>query len=259
MTALTLHTTEPRGRKDAPLLILGPALGAGASMWDAVSDLLADEFRIQAFDHFGFNDAPVAHEAFSIGDLADAVVRLIDDAGAERAFFAGDSISGAIALELAHRHPDRVSAVASVCSVARKTGDPSMAPMAEGVRRDGTKSRAADVAERWFAPGAQEARGTEIAELVETLSAADDETYARYLEALDAHTIGDRLGEVATPVLAVWSEYDTGDAEGKMRLIAEGVQRGTLVKIAGAGHVPPLEQPEATASALREFFASVSR
>lgn len=254
MPQMNLFANAPAGRADAPLLMLGPALGAPASMWDGVATLLAADYRTQTFEHFGFNGAPVMHKAFSIADLADAVVRLIDAAGVEKAFYAGDSISGAVALELARRHPDRVAAVASVCSVARRAGDPSMAPMAAAVRREGTASRTVDIGERWFAPGAQERRAAEIAGLVESLSNADDQTYARYLEALDVHDIGDHLAEITVPVLAVWSEFDTGDGEGKMRFIAENVQRGTLVGIEGAGHIPPLERPEAVADVLRNFF-----
>lgn len=254
MPQLNLFAHGPTGRFDAPLLILGPALGAPASMWDQVATLLAGDYRTQTFEHFGFNGAPVMHEAFSIGDIADAVVRLIDDAGVEKAFYAGDSISGAVALELGRRHPDRVAAVAAVCSVARKAGDPSMAPMAAAVRQEGTASRATDVGDRWFAPGSKQTRSAEIELLVQALSAADDETYARYLEALDAHDVGDHLADIPVPVLSIWSEFDTGDAEGKMRFIADGVQRGTLVGIEGAGHTPPLEKPEAVADAFRSFF-----
>jgi pimeloyl-ACP methyl ester carboxylesterase len=254
MPDLKLFAHEPMGHADAPLLILGPALGAPAAMWDDVAALVASDLRTQTFEHFGFNGAPVVHEAFSIADLADAVVRLIDAAGREKAFYAGDSLSGAVGLELARRHPGRVAAVASVCSIARKAGDPSMAPMADGVRREGTRSRAADVADRWFAPGSKESRAAQIAALVESLSNADDETYARYLEALDAHDVGGHLSEIAVPVLAVWSEYDPGDGKGKMQFIADNVQRGTLVGIEGAGHVPPLEKPERVAELLRNFF-----
>lgn len=254
MPHLDLFASDVAGREDAPLLILGPALGAPASMWDGVTSLLSADFRTQTFEHFGFNGAPVVHEAFSIADLADGVVRLIDRAGAEKAFYGGDSISGAVALELARRHPDRVTAVAAVCSVARKAGDPSMAPLAAAVREHGTRSRASDVSQRWFAPSAEKRIGAEMDDLVETLSNADDETYARYLDALDVHDVGDHLGEIGVPVLAVWSEFDIGDAEGKMKFIAQNVQRGRLAGISQAGHVPPLEQPEAVADLLRDFF-----
>jgi 3-oxoadipate enol-lactonase len=257
MPQLDLFASDATGRDGAPLVLLGPALGAPASMWDGVASLLSPDFRTQTFEHFGFNGAPVVHEAFSIADLADAVVRLIDRAGAEKAFYAGDSISGAIALELGRRHPDRVMAVAAVCSVARKAGDPSMAPLAAVVREQGTGSRAADVSQRWFAPGAEQRIAAEISVLVKSLSNADDETYARYLDALDAHDVGDHLGEIEVPVLAVWSEFDTGDGEGKMRFIADNVQRGRLAGIPQAGHVPPLEQPEAVANLLRGFFQHV--
>ncbi|MGO4689674.1 alpha/beta fold hydrolase [Glaciibacter sp. 2TAF33] len=254
MPDLTLFAQPPAGRSDAPLLILGPALGAPASMWDKVAALLAPDYRTQTFEHFGFNGAPVLHESFSIADLADAVVRVIDAAGVEKAYYAGDSISGAVALELARRHPGRVAAVAAVCSVARKTGDPSMAPLAAAVRSEGTAARADDIGARWFAPGSQDKHAAEIDSLVEALSSADDETYARYLDALDVHDVGDHAGDITIPVLAVWSEFDTGDGEGKMRYIAENVQQGTLIGISGAGHVPPLEQPQSVAEAFRAFF-----
>jgi 3-oxoadipate enol-lactonase len=257
MPELGLYAHEPIGRAESPLLVLGPALGAGSSMWSEVAEELASDFRTQTIEHFGFGDAPVMQEAFSIADLADGVASLIDAAGADKAYFAGDSISGAIGLELARRHPHRVIAIAAVCSVARRSGDASMAGLANGVRQEGTASRAADIADRWFAPGASKTRGDQIDELVATLAAADDETYARYIEALDAHDIGDHLAEISVPVLAVWSEYDMGDAEGKMRFMADGVQRGTLVGVEDAGHTPPIEQPEAVARALREFFHSV--
>ncbi|MDP9998461.1 alpha/beta fold hydrolase [Pseudarthrobacter sulfonivorans] len=254
MPVMTLFANEPSGRADAPLLILAPALGAPASMWDKVAALLATDYRTQTFEHFGFNGAPGVHETFSLGDMADAVVQLIDDSGVQKALYAGDSISGAVALELARRHPDRVTAVAAVCSSARRASDPSMAAMAAGVREHGMASRASYVADRWFAPGRKEALGPEIDALLESLSNADDETYARYIEALDKHDVGDHLNQIAVPVLSIWGEFDTGDAEGKMRFIAENVQRGTLVGIEGAGHLPPLEQPEAVAEALQNFF-----
>lgn len=254
MPVLNLSANDVRGPAEAPLVILGPALGAPASMWDKVAALLAPDFRTQTFEHFGFNGAATVHEPFTIADLADGVVRLIDNAGVERVYFAGDSISGAIALELALRHPDRVAAVASVCSVARKAGDPSMAPMAAAVRQEGTASRASDVGDRWFAPGAKDTLAAEIAALVESLSNADDETYAYYLEALDVNDVGDHLSEIVVPVLSVWSEFDTGGGEDKMRFIAENVQQGMLVGIDGAGHTPPLEKPEAVADVLRHFF-----
>jgi pimeloyl-ACP methyl ester carboxylesterase len=223
-------------------------------MWDAVASFVASDFRTQTFEHFGFNGAPAVHEAFSLVDLAVAVVRLIDASGEEKAFYAGDSISGAVGLELARRHPGRVAAVASVCSMARKAGDPSMAQIADAVRREGTQSRAADVADRWFAPGSKESRAAEIASLVQALSNADDETYARYLEALDAHDVGDHLSEIAVPVLSAWSEYDPGDGKGKMQFIADNVQQGTLLGLEEAAHTPPIEKPEEVADALRSFF-----
>lgn len=257
MPAMNLYSHPLHGALEGPVVIFGPALGATADMWTDVAALLASDHRTLRYENFGFADAPVFHSAFTIRDLADAVVRLMDDVGIESAHYAGDSISGAVALELGRRYPDRIASVTAVCSVARRADDSSFAPMINAVRDGGTESRATDIIDRWFAPGAVERHGEKIGELVTALSAADDHTYANYLSALEQHDIGDHLSEVAVPVLSIWSEFDTGDAEGKMRFIAEGVQRGTLVGILGAGHVPPIEKPQAVADALRTFVMSV--
>mgnify|MGYP002423497705 CR=1 FL=1 len=60
------------------------------------------------------------------------------------------------------------------------------------------------------------------------------------------------------PVLAAWGEFDAVAPEEKAVEIASGVAHGRTVRIDDAGHLPPAEQPEAVASVLRSFFASVS-
>src|SRR5690606_27235360 len=90
--------------------------------------------------------------------------------------------------------------------------------------------------------------------LLHALQGADDESYARCCEALAAHDVRDRLSAIAHPLIAVWGEHDAVAPEQKADEIAAGVQRGRAVRIAGAAHLPPAEQADATARALRDFF-----
>ena len=57
------------------------------------------------------------------------------------------------------------------------------------------------------------------------------------------------------PVLAVWGEHDGVAPEAKSAEIASRAsQTDRSCEIADAAHLPPAEQPEAVAAALREFF-----
>ena len=81
---------------------------------------------------------------------------------------------------------------------------------------------------------------------------------ARVVVNIEPETIT-RLAEIETPVLAVWGVHDAVAPEPKSAEIAAGVRDGRLARIDGAGHLPPAEQPHATAAALLDFFEELNR
>jgi pimeloyl-ACP methyl ester carboxylesterase len=81
-----------------------------ARTWKRVIGPLAEHYRVHAIDlpGFGFSDKPAA-SPYDDAWLASHVVGYLDAAGVERAVLVGNSMGGAIATEVAMRHPDRVS------------------------------------------------------------------------------------------------------------------------------------------------------
>jgi pimeloyl-ACP methyl ester carboxylesterase len=59
------------------------------------------------------------------------------------------------------------------------------------------------------------------------------------------------------PTLVVVGEADTLTPPEQARAMADAIPGGRLAVIPGAGHLPPLEQPEATTASLREFLRSL--
>lgn len=255
MTAVALALTDPLGPENAPLLILGPSLGTSTVLWEKSIACLSQRYRVAAWDLPGHGDSPAASERFSVADLADAVVATIEEKGF---FYAGVSLGGAVALELLLRHPDRVRAAAIVASGAQLGTPGAWAQRAAKVRAESTSSLIIQSAQRWFAPDSV-AKEPELAgRLLHALQAADDESYALCCEALAAYDLRQRLGEIATPVLALWGEHDAVAPEAKAAEIVSGVQDGRLARIADAAHLPPAEQPVATAQSLLAFFDAQS-
>ncbi|MGC0369147.1 alpha/beta fold hydrolase [Microbacterium sp. SLBN-111] len=247
--------TAPVGPADAPLVVLGPSLGTSTILWEDVIPLLADDYRVAAWDLPGHGVGPVATGAFTVADLADAVAAAVPE---ETFLYAGVSLGGATGLELALRHGPRLRAAAIVASGAQ-LGDPeAWTARAAQARTQSTSSLIIGSAQRWFAPESMARRPELSGRLLHVLQDADDESYARCCEALAAYDVRSSLGEIEVPVLAAWGQFDAVAPEEKAVEIAAGVAHGRAVRIDDAGHLPPAEQPEAVASVLRSFFATVS-
>ena len=248
---ISLRFTEPVGPAGAPLLVLGPSLGTSTILWETATPALAERYRVVAWDLPGHGASAPADEGFTVADLADAVAASID----ERTFlYAGVSLGGATGLELLLRHPDRVRAAAIVASGAKLGTPESWAERAAQVRAQSSSSVIIGSAQRWFAEGSI-ARIPELSgRLLHALQDADDESYALCCEALARYDVRERLERITAPVLAVWGRHDQVAPEAKAQEIAERVADGRTVVIEDAAHLPPAEQPDATARALRDFF-----
>ncbi|MFT4219034.1 MAG: alpha/beta fold hydrolase [Microbacterium sp.] len=256
MTVPAVAATSPVGPVDAPILLLGPSLGTSTVVWERVVPALARHYRVVAWDLPGHGESPAAADGFTVAELADAVADAVSGLGVGPLFYAGVSLGGATGLELMLRHSDLVRAAAIVASGAR-LGDPhAWHERAAKVRAQGTPSLVIPSAQRWFAPG-WVAREPELSSrLLHILRDADDSSYARCCEALADYDVRGRLRDIQAPVAAVWGEHDAVAPEQNAREIADGVRRGRAVRVSGAAHLPPAEQPDAVAAVLLDFFAA---
>jgi len=259
MTVPALTFTEPVGPEDGDLLVLGPSLGTSTILWETTTPLLAQRYRVTAWDLPGHGESAPTRAPFSVADLADAVADGIRSLSGRGAFYAGVSLGGATGLELCLRHPDLVRGAAIIASGAL-IGDPqSWHDRAGQVRAQSTSSLIIGSAQRWFAPDSMAREPVLSGRLLHALQDADDESYALCCEALAGHDVRDRLSRVRPPVLAVWGEFDAVAPEEKAREIADGVEDGRIQRIAGAAHLPPAEQPAATGDALLAFFDALEK
>jgi pimeloyl-ACP methyl ester carboxylesterase len=92
-----------------------PGLG---SDWDEVATGLASSNRVLVPDRPGYGRT--GGEAVGMAGNAEALVRLLDDKGVERATVVGHSFGGGVAIALAMRHGHRVDALVLVGSVGTR-------------------------------------------------------------------------------------------------------------------------------------------
>ena len=233
------------------LVVLGPSLGTTAALWDDVAADLASELRVLRFDLPGHGESPAATEPFSIGELADAVVDLVDSIGGGAFAYAGVSAGGAVGLELALRYPERVSTLAALCAAARIGSAEGWAERAERVRASGTASLVSLSAGRWFAPGYLDANpqagGAELSRLVEV----DDESYALCCEALAAFDAREAVRGIAVPTLIVAGEFDVATPPEQLEALAAAIPDAAYVLLRGVAHLPARESPREVGALIR--------
>lgn len=258
-TITAVRLTGAAHRAELPLLVLGPSLGtSAATLWTDCAAGLTDAFDVVAWDLPGHGYNHTVGESFTMAELAQGVLRVLEDILAQRDqlggsfVYAGDSVGGCVGLQLLLDHPRRVDAAVLLCTGA-KIGDPAMwAGRIGQVSVSGTPVMVSGSAERWFGPGFLDRSPRTGSALLHALQDADDQGYVQVCEALADFDVRDRLGEIEVPVLAVAGAADVATPTESLREIAEGVKDGRLVELDGVAHLAPAEAPEQVARLIRE-------
>ena len=239
--------------RSAELLVVGAGLGTAAdTLWSQVAEMLGDRFEVVGVDLPGHGASPGANAPFTVSDLATAVRSKAHElAGGRPAWYAGVSLAGAVALELA-TDPGPFSGVATVAS-ATTLGTPEMwAERAELVRNAGTPVMISGSVQRWFAPGFSERSPETVGVMLHDLTDTDDSSYALCCGALAAYDLTGMIARV--PVLIAPGEHDGVVSVERAELDAAQLPQSTVQVIHGAAHQPPVENPKQLTEVLVEFI-----
>jgi 3-oxoadipate enol-lactonase/4-carboxymuconolactone decarboxylase len=260
LTGVQFNRFDPGARR--PLLVVGPSLGTSVvALWGSCVARLTDRFQVIGWDLPGHGDSPAAKAAFNLPTLAATVLALVDDVLAERGelggsfVLAGDSVAGAVGLQLLVDHPGRVSAAAVICSGARIGTPEGWHERIATVRAGGTAALVEGSTARWFGSGFVDREPAVAGALLDSLRATDAPSYAWVCAALAGFDVRSRLAGITVPVLAVAGAEDVVTPPASAGEIASRVQDGSVVVLDGVAHLAPAEAPAEIARLLVEFVS----
>ncbi|MGO9930771.1 MAG: alpha/beta fold hydrolase [Steroidobacteraceae bacterium] len=191
----------------------------------------------------------------SLGEMAE---RVLLEAPARFAL-AGHSMGGRVALELWRRTPERITALGLLNTGAFPCRPEEVASRGRLVRIAEEQGMAALAAE-WLPPMIARAAAAERRSVIQRLTSMvisqTPASFAAQIQALlrrpDAEPL---LPTIHVPTLLLSGSEDTWSPLSQHAYMQRMIKGSILVEVADAGHMAPIEQPDAVANALREHLS----
>jgi len=243
------HSQQPlafsdEGVSDAPPVVLSSSLGTTRAMWDPQVEALGRHYRVVRFDHLGHGQSDVPAGPYTLDQLGQNVLRLLDSLSIDKTSFIGLSMGGIIGQWLGVHAPDRINRLVLMCTAAHFPTEQSWRERAATVRTHGVAAVSEGVLDRWFTDDLRATEPDRVAPYVEMVRATPAEGYAGSCEALAVADLREQLATISAPTLAIAGEDDPSTTPDALRFIAERIPGAQLEIVPHAAHLANVEQPE---------------
>jgi 3-oxoadipate enol-lactonase/4-carboxymuconolactone decarboxylase len=224
-------------------------------MWDRQVPELAQQWRVFRYDLPGHGGAP-AHPAASVTELAGRLLATLDALGVHRFGYAGCALGGAVGVELALRHPERLASLALIAASPRFGTADEFRQRGVVVRTNGLDPIARTSPDRWFTPAFAAAQPAITDWAVQMVRTTDPGCYIAACEALAAFDVRAELGRVGVPTLVLVGSDDQVTGPAEARTLVAGIPDARLAVVPSASHLVPVEQPAAVTDLLVRHFST---
>lgn len=276
---LTLIAGRKMGITAATPLVIAEAVGADLSVWRRTVARLVQERPVITWDLRGLHSSGMARSnRLDPGAHAEDGIAVTDSYEIERFHLAGWSSGARIAIEIAHRYPERVASLTLVCGndgyslpgglrhlevmsvlptvtgVAKHfatylggllrtvTSRPELAGL---VRQSGLVGPTADTAA--------------LVDMLRSMAECDPRVLLATYEAVAGDSVPELLKEIGAETLLIAGERDPFTPLRRMEEAAEAIPAATLTVYERATHYLPIEFPDLLAEDLNDFMESADQ
>ncbi|MEX0957485.1 MAG: 3-oxoadipate enol-lactonase [Rhizobiaceae bacterium] len=243
-----------RGPANGPVIVFSNSLGTDFRIWDAVAAAFENDYRLVLYDKRGHGLSEATPAPYALTDHVSDLAALLDHLGIGRATIVGLSVGGMIAQGLAALRPDLVERLV-LSDTAHKIGtDELWNGRIEAVTKDGIASLATPIMERWFTPAYRDPSNPDFVGYTAMLTRTTVDGYAGTCAALRDADLTESTRALKIPVLCIVGDQDGSTPPDLVRSTADLIDGSRFEIVKDAGHLPCIEQPDATAKLIREFL-----
>lgn len=224
-------------------------------MWGLQVSTLAQAFRVVRYDTRGQGQSSVCPGPYTILQLADDVIALLDRLSIPRVHFCGLSMGGMIGMSLALRFRDRLNRLI-LSNTAPKIGSPdTWNARIDAVQKGGLAAVVPAILERWFTAQfrANDPVAIEITRQILLSSPADG--YIACCAAVRDMDARDSVERIQVPTLVISGAHDPVTSPQEGRAMAERIP-GAEYKELAAAHLSNVEAAEAFTMEVSRFLES---
>ncbi len=253
---VTLHYSEVGQGTPVVLLHGFPLSGA---IWHQ-QQRLSDHYRVITPDLRGHGRSPVPLGVYEMDLMARDVLALLDTLEIKKAVIMGHSMGGYVTLAALKLAPERFLALGLIDSQTgadTEEGRQARYKMAEKVAAEGSKVAAEAMLPKLFAPDLPP-KAPIVEQVRQMILNSQPAGIIGTLKGMAVRMdSGALLARANIPVLLLTGDRDQIIPSGKAKDLASALSTSTLTTVENAGHMPMLEQPEATTKAIRGFLSQV--
>ncbi|GAB4327680.1 MAG: 2-succinyl-6-hydroxy-2,4-cyclohexadiene-1-carboxy late synthase [Candidatus Zixiibacteriota bacterium] len=257
------------GRRDRPTIVLLHGFTGCADVWEEIIAGLSGDYRCIAVDlpGHGATECPAVVSSFRLPEVADQLASFLDALAVSPVILWGYSMGGRLALQYALRHPRMLT------HLILESASPGIEdPVQRDERRRSDDALAAHIesvgidafVEEWenrpiFAGQHRlaEVKRARMRELRRRNNATGLALSLRGMGTGAQPPLHDELHGLALPTLLMVGESDQKFTAIGREMCAR-LPDATIRIIAGAGHSPYWEQPEAAVACVRQFLSGVT-
>ncbi|WP_049067551.1 3-oxoadipate enol-lactonase [Acinetobacter baumannii] len=241
------------GEPSSPALVFSNSLGTNYGMWQKQFNKLKDQFFVICYDTRGHGSSSTPNGPYTVEQLGEDVVRLLDHLNISKAAFCGISMGGLTGQWLAIHYPNLFSHVVVANTAAKIGQEQAWLDRAKLVREQGLQPIAATAASRWFTDPFIQSHPSIVNNLCNDLSAGSAMGYANCCEALAKADVREQLKDIKIPVLVIAGTQDPVTTVADGEFMQQRIPQSKLAEI-DASHISNVEQPEVFNKILKDFL-----
>lgn len=254
INGITVHYEllgEPTAKK---LVVFSNSLGADFRIWLPLFDELDDDISFLLYDSRGHGLTQIGKPDFTMDDLVDDLIGLVDHLGITKATFCGLSVGGLVMQGVWDKRPELVKKLILCDTAARIGGDERWNGRINEVRTGGLASISRAVVERWFTADFREQRATELAGYTTMLERQLADGYTGTCAAIRDADFTASTSTITVPTLCIVGDQDGSTPPDLVRATADLIEGARYEVIEDCGHIPCIEQPEQLAALIQAFM-----
>jgi len=239
-----------------PALVFLHYWGGTSRTWNKVVAELKDRFTTVAYDARGWGQSDKSAAGYTLADLADEALSLIQTLGIKSYVLAGHSMGGKISQLIASRNPEGLQ---GLVLVAPAPPTPQRLPAEMRETQIHSYDNRENVLQTIKFLSSQMHASTVVEQIVEDSMSGSREATLAYPTAAILEDISSEISKINVPTLVLAGELDQLDSiEQHKREVVARIPNAQFAIIKGSGHLIPIDEPVQLAKEIASFVTSLA-